>query len=57
MRCIIQITKTKWRKNKMVLNPLGSKVFWGSLKCFDMHICVFFFQLLINIMAQVKLHS
>jgi len=41
-------------------NPLGSKVFLGSLGCFDMHcpwhLC--FFQLLINIlMTQVKLHS
>jgi len=29
---------------------LGSEVFWGSLRCFDMpwHLC--FFQLLINIL-------
>jgi len=43
-----------------IINPMGSKVFWGFLTCFDMpwHLC--FFQLLMNIltlMSQVKLHS
>jgi len=43
---------------EVLLNPLGSKVVLGSLRCFDMpwHLC--FFQLLINIlMVKVSLNS
>jgi len=40
------------------VNPLGTKVYLGSLRCSDMPWHLYFFQLLTNIlMAQVKLHS